>query len=89
MDSIWVNNMYISVKDGKVWDICSELRYKRTKDSLSDDAYLKIDDIERPYIDDTWDITNNISLKDSDKRNIERPMSLEERIKEIETILGI
>ena len=80
--------MYIGIKDGKIWDKCSELMFKRTLDVLPDDVYIKTNGKDN-VVGDTWDFINNISLKDSPLRAIAVEKSLEQHIKDIETILGI
>ncbi len=81
--------MFIAIKKGKIWDICSELQYKRTKDSLLDDKYFKITEKDL-CIGDTWEFGNGISLKDSPLRDVVVVKSLEQRIKDIEvSLVGI
>lgn len=82
--------MKIGIKDGKIYDICSDLRNKRDN-SIEDKDYLDLP-MNDYYIGDTWDFENNISLKDSPQRFEEKPKSelelkleqLENRILELE-----
>ena len=70
--------MKLGIKDGKIWDICSDLRNKR------DNSILDIDYLDLPRGDwvtgDTF--LNNISLKDSPIRLIEKPKSELELLRE-------
>jgi len=79
--------MKLGIKDGKIFDICSELSYKRGDSNIPDEDYLDFP-IGDWFIGDTWDFNNNISLKDSPKRFEEPPKSelelVKERISEIE-----
>ena len=75
--------MKLGIKDGKIYDICSDLRNKRD-DSISDKDYLDLP-IGDWEIKDTWDFEKNESLKDSPIRYIEKPKSdLELRMEEVE-----
>ena len=78
--------IFIGIKDGKIWDICSELIYKRDDDSLLDKDYIKIDIGTFDYvIGDTWDFDNNVSLMDSPRRSLPpEKTALELRIEELE-----
>ncbi len=79
--------MYVGIKDGKIYDICSDLRHKRTEDENVKYIETSLKDLT---VNDTWD--NDISLKDSPIRfetNIIIPKSkaminLEARISKIE-----
>lgn len=82
--------MLLSIKDNKIYDICSELSFKRDNSTLNENYLdLKMDDW---VIGDTWDSKLNISLKDSPLRDftpIKPPLEtkvrdLELRIKELE-----
>ena len=79
--------MYIGIKNGKIFDICSDLRHKRDN-SIPDIDYLNLP-MEDWVIDDTWDSINNISLKDSPQRFEPIPKTeielLEEKITDLET----
>lgn len=66
---------FIGILEGKVFDICSDLVNKRTRDNgieLSKEELEKIRYLETKendiVIGDSWDFVNNISLKDSPKR---------------------
>lgn len=65
--------MKIGIKEGKIYDICSELMNKR------DNSIPGKDYIDKPYdgerIEDTWNYESNISLKDSPQRSEEPPKS--------------
>ena len=68
--------MFVGIKNGKIHDICSDLRHKRD-DSISDKDYLNVEN-DNLCINDTWDFKNNKSLKDSPQRFIEpKPTELE------------
>jgi len=56
--------VHVGIKDGKIWDICSNLKNKRD-DSIADEDYVTINksDIR---IGDTW--LNGESLKDAPSR---------------------
>ena len=58
--------MFIGIKEGKIYDICSDLRSKRDN-SIPDKDYLDLP-FDNWVIGDTWDSINNISLKDSPQR---------------------
>ena len=58
--------MFIGIKEGKIYDICSDLRSKRDN-SIPDKDYLDLP-FDNWIIGDTWDSINNISLKDSPQR---------------------
>jgi len=75
--------MKIGIKEGKVWDICSDIKYKRD-DSVLDKDYLDLP-MEDWIVGDTWDFEKNTSLKDSPQRFEEKPKSeLELKIEELE-----
>ncbi len=78
----------IALKNGKVWDMCSKVIYKKTVDSLFDNDYFKIDEKDI-VVGDKWDSEKGISLKDSILREVLIEKSIEERLEVIETILGI
>ncbi len=80
--------MYIGIKDGKVWDKCFKLANKRTLESLDDDKYFKTNEKD-VVVGDTWLFDKGISLRDSPLRFVVVEKSLEQRIKDIEIILGI
>ena len=80
--------MKLGIKDGKIWDVCSDLRNKRD-DSIPDKDYLNLSRGDW-FIDDTWDFEKNESLRDSPKRFEEKPKTvLELKIEEIESRLNI
>lgn len=64
-----MREIYIGIKDGKVWDKTTDLINKRSSD-IPDEDYILVDNIDI-CIDDTWDFQNNINLKDSFRRFIE------------------
>ena len=82
--------MFIGIKDGKIWDICSSLESKRTDFNLPDSDYF-ITDKQDIRIGDTWDLKKKDSLRDSPKRFEERPKSklqlLQNKIIELESRL--
>ncbi len=80
--------MYIALKENKIWDKCSELQYKRVIDSLDDSEYFKTNEKDT-VVGDRWNFNEGISLKDSVLRVVVVEKSLEQRIKDVETILGI
>ena len=76
--------MKLGIKNGKIYDICSDLRNKRD-DSISDKDYLDLP-IGDWEIEDIWDFEKNESLKDSPIRFIEKEKTeLEIRIDDLET----
>lgn len=79
--------MFIGIKEGKIYDICSDLRSKRDN-SIPDKDYLDLP-FDNWIIGDTWDSINNISLKDSPQRFEPIPKTeielLEEKITDLET----
>jgi len=78
--------MYIGIKDGKIWDICSELKYKRDN-SINDKDYLDLP-MGDWLIDDTWDSINNISLNDAPIRTAPKSKTelelLQETVQDLE-----
>lgn len=68
--------MYIGILDGKVYDICSNLRHKRDN-NIDDKDYLEIEKKDI-YIDDTWE--NNTSLKDSHFRTDPMPDNMKSKL---------
>lgn len=83
-----IKKMYIALKENKIWDKCSELQYKRVIDSLDDSEYFKTNEKDT-VVGDRWNFNEGISLKDSVLRVVVVEKSLEQRIKDVETILGI
>lgn len=87
--------MYVGIREGKVFDICSHLANKRLKDDGVDIdpdsvAYILISEAEmikkNILVGDTWDFENQDSLKDSPAR-IPQPDKediLQEKIQELE-----
>lgn len=73
--------MYVGIKDNRIWDICSDLRSKRTDFNLPIEVYLDLPMGDR-VVGDTWDSKNNVSLKDSPRRFIEPPKSEFELLQE-------
>jgi len=75
--------MKLGIKEGKIWDVCSDLRYKKD-DSIPDKDYLDL--LMGDWkIGDTWDFKTNESLKDSLQRFEEKPKTvLELKIEELE-----
>lgn len=73
--------MKLGIKDGKIYDICSRLEWKRD-DSIPDKDY--IEDYGDNWIDDIWDFENKVSLKDSPKRFEEPPKT---KLEELEAQL--
>lgn len=73
--------IYIGIKDGKIWDLCSELVSKRTDFNLpvKDYLFMEMGDF---VIGDSWDSEKKESLKDSPKRFEEPPKSKFELLKE-------
>jgi len=77
--------MYIGIKDGKIFDIVSDLRHKRDiNDKTVKYIEMEMGDI---FIGDSWE--NNTNLKDSPQRLISIPepkdnLELEEIIKDLE-----
>ncbi len=80
--------MNIALKNGKIWDMCSKLVNKRTFEFLDDEKYF-ITNEKDIVVGDEWDFNEGISLKDSPLRNVVVEKSLKQRIKDVETILGI
>ena len=79
--------MIIGIKDGKVWDICSCIENRRTRDDGVDVDLSIIEIVElemdiNVVIGDTWQ--NGRSLMDSPKREIVPPISLKQRILDLE-----
>ena len=78
--------MFVGIKNGKIHDICSDLRHKRD-DSISDKDYLSVENNDL-CINDTWDLKTNINLKDSPQRFIEPESTelelLQEKIQSLE-----
>jgi len=72
--------MYIGIRNGKIYDVCSELVNKRDN-SIEDKDYLDLK-MGGWVIGDSWDSEKNISLKDSPQRFEERPKSELELLKE-------
>jgi len=58
--------MRIGIKDGKIYDICSDISHKRD-DTIKDEDYLDLPKGDW-RIDDTWNSKKNISLKDALRR---------------------
>ncbi len=57
--------MYIGIKDNKIHDICSDIKWKRDN-SIKDEAYLDLKiNVHNIMIGDTWDSQNNVNLEDS------------------------
>lgn len=88
---------FIGIKEGKVWDVCSDLINKRDDDPILDKDYILFEvnsmDI---HFGDTWDFDNNINIPDSTLRFAEEkePEKItldnhETRIKAIEDHLGL
>ena len=76
--------MYIGIKDGKVFDICSDLRNKRDN-TIEDDDYLEIDNSHNIVVEDTWDSQNNVSLQDAPSRTAPpKKTTLELRLEQME-----
>lgn len=61
--------LYIGIKDGKIYDVCSDLSIKRDN-TIDDEDYILREGCAGSefQIDDTWDFENDKSLKDSLKR---------------------
>ena len=80
--------MYVGMKEGKIWDVCSRLKYKRD-DSIPEKEYLDLP-MGDWVIGDTWDFEKRESLKDAPKR-FEDPEKtvLELKIEELESRLNI
>jgi len=92
--------MFVGIKDGKIFDICSDLKNKRTAD---DGIYLSQNELDSIvykeleftdfYIGDTWDSQINISLKDAPQRFIIPEKTdfelLQEKIDDLEARLVI
>lgn len=81
--------MHVGIKDGKIYDICSDLRHKRDS-SINDNDYLDVKNNDS-CIDDTWNFEKNESLKDSPFRFIEPEPTelelLEKRIQKLEDLV--
>jgi len=91
--------MYYGIRNEKVWDVCGDLRNKRTAEDgvllipkeLEQIQYLNLI-LEDVFVGDSWDFVNNINLKDSpqrfvipEKSEIEKKLiELEDRIKKLE-----
>ena len=75
--------LYIGIKDGKVWDITSELINKRGPD-IPDEEYILKENIDI-YINDSWDFDNSINIPDSPRRFAEPEKTTEQlKIEELE-----
>ena len=77
--------LYIGIKDGKIYDICSNLLVRRNDMIPENDYILKEGRAGKEFqIEDTWD--NDKSLKDSPLRASKIPSNkeLEARIKILE-----
>ena len=76
--------MRLGIKDGKIYDICSDIRHKKD-DSIDSKDYLNLP-IGDWLIGDTWDSEKNDSLKNSLQR-FEEPYKSPEQLKieELET----
>lgn len=62
-------NLYIGIKNGKIYDVCSDLSIKRDNTIEDKDYILREGNAGSDFqIDDTWDFGNDESLKDSIKR---------------------
>jgi len=62
--------MYYGIKDGKVWDVCSDERNKRTKDNgvpTLAEFYLELNDVSYRTGDSYNDVSKEIT-KDSPQR---------------------
>jgi len=59
---------YIAIKDGKIYDICSNLKNKRD-DTIRDEDYKLLLLDGSWVIGDSWDSENDTSLTDSPLRN--------------------
>ena len=73
--------MRLGIKDGKIWDICSTTKAKRTDFDLAAKDYLDLP-MGDWRIGDTWDSINNISLKDAPSRTAPKPKTEMELIQE-------
>ena len=77
--------MFIGIKDGKIWDMCSRIENKRNVDSIPDNEYIYVEEPKvRYYVDDTWDFIKKVSLLDSPRRDIPPDKTPEELIAELE-----
>jgi len=72
--------MYVGIKDGKIYDVCSNLKSKRDN-SISDLDYLDLP-IKDWQIDDTWNFETNESNKDSFRRSEKPPKTELELLRE-------
>lgn len=84
--------MKLGILDGKIWDICSRLDGGHKRDDLIPDKdYLDLP-MKDWVIGDTWDFTENKSLKDSPLRLeicIKPKTVLELKIEALESRLNI
>lgn len=75
---------FIGVKNGKIWDICSDLRNKRD-DSIPNEDYIDVESTNDMSIDDTWDNSGKTNIPDAPRRTAPRVKSAQElKIEELE-----